>query len=96
MSIWFPLSLVTLVFWGITGVTQKLSTRHISSQLAFVWFTVAFIILAVGILLFQPIDTGLTGGLVALAALGGLLNGGGALTSFAALESASPANRAID
>jgi transporter family protein len=73
MQAWLTLAIVALAFWGITGVTQKLSTNNISTRL----------------------DWRLSPSLVALAALGGLLNGLGALTSFAALERGGKASVVI-
>ena len=95
MPFWFWMSTVALVFFGITGVTQKLSTNRISFELSFVWFSAAFLFLALIIGLTVALDWRLTPGLVALAALGGLLNGLGALTSFAALEKGGKASVVI-
>jgi transporter family protein len=86
MHNWLPLSFVSLVFWGLTGVTQKLSTNNISFRRSFVWFAVAFGMQAGLIAVFLPLDWRITPSLIALAALGGLLNGLGVLTSFLALE----------
>jgi transporter family protein len=68
---WLWFAIIALVFWGVTGVTQKLSTNRISSELSFLWFAYA------------------------MAILGGTLNGFGALTSFAALESGGKASVVI-
>ena len=95
MPFWFWMSTVALVFFGITGVTQKLSTNRISFELSFVWFSAAFLLLALIIGFTVPLDWHLTPGLVALAALGGLLNGLGGLTSFAALEKGGKASVVI-
>jgi transporter family protein len=92
MPFWFWMSTVALIFFGITGVTQKLSTNRISFELSFVWFAAAFLLLALIIGFTARLDWHLTPGLVALAALGGLLNGLGALTSFAALEKGGKAS----
>ena len=83
------------MFWGLSGVTQKLSTNHISFQRSFVWFALAFAGLPIAIACAVPLDWRLTPSLVALAALGGLLNGLGALTSFAALEHGGKASVVI-
>lgn len=86
MQQWFLLASIALIFFGITGITQKLSTNNISFELSFVWFTLAFVVISVVILATSHLDWRLTPGLFVLAAIGGLLNGLGALTSFAALE----------
>ena len=95
MHFWFWMSTVALILFGITGVTQKLSTNRISFELSFVWFSAAFLLLAIIIGITVSLDWRLTPGLVALAALGGLLNGLGGLTSFAALEKGGKASVVI-
>lgn len=86
MQSWLILSSVALVFWGISGVTQKLATNNISFQRSFLWFTAAFFAQSGVIALVFKLRWNVAPSLVAVAALGGLLNGLGALTSFAALE----------
>jgi len=86
MQSWLIFSIVALLFWGITGVTQKFATNNISFERSFVWFTVAFVGQTGLIVIFVRLDWHIAPSLVVLAALGGLLNGLGVLTSFAALE----------
>jgi transporter family protein len=93
--IWLVYALVALVFWGITGVTQKLSTNCISTQLSFLWFAIAFVPIALVILAVTPLDWHLKPKILALAVVGGALNGLGAFTSFAALESGGKASIVI-
>jgi transporter family protein len=96
MHAWFWLSVITLVFFGITGVTQKLSTNNISFEMSFVWFCVAVCAVSAVIALLMPLDwRSVNLSLTALAALGGLLNGMGALTSFAALKQGGKASVVI-
>ncbi|HVX66936.1 MAG TPA: DMT family transporter [Bryobacteraceae bacterium] len=95
MHLWLLLSVVAMFFWGITGVTQKLSTNHISFERSFLWFAAAFFLLAAGIMAAVPLSWNVPAALVVLAALGGLLNGLGALTSFAALERGGKASVVI-
>src|SRR5438270_3962365 len=93
---WFWLSMVTLIFFGITGVTQKLSTNHISFEMSFVWFCVAMCAISAVVAAFLPLNwNSIDARLVALAAVGGLLNGLGALTSFAALKQGGKASVVI-
>jgi transporter family protein len=92
---WLWLSTIALVFFGITGVTQKLSTNNISFELSFVWFGAAFLALAGIIATTFSLDWNVSLATVTLAALGGLLNGLGALTSFAALEKGGKASVVI-
>lgn len=84
---WLWLAIFALVCWGITGVTQKLSTNRVSSGYSFLWFTAAFLLLSGLIGATRPLNWNLTAPVFLLVAAGGLLNGLGALTSFAALES---------
>ncbi|HUY15418.1 MAG TPA: EamA family transporter [Terriglobia bacterium] len=93
--LWLLFALVTLIFWGITGVTQKLSTNAISTELSFLWFVLAFIPIALAILLLVPLDWHLKTRVYCLAVVGGALNGLGALTSFKALESGGKASIVI-
>ena len=81
MQTWIWLATIALVFFGITGVTQKLSTNNISFELSFIWFCVAFFVIAGVIAATMQLDWHVTPSLVAFAALGGLLNGLGSLTS---------------
>jgi uncharacterized membrane protein len=87
MQQWFLLASIALIFFGITGVTQKLSTDYVSFEYSFVWFSIAFVFISIVILGgAHHLDWRLTPWIFVLAAIGGLLNGLGALTSFAALE----------
>jgi transporter family protein len=95
MGTWVALSCVALALWGITGVTQKLSTNQISSLHSFVWFCGAFVLVAAVLLALVPLGGQLSVRTIALAALGGLLNGGGALSSFAAFERGGKASIVI-
>ncbi len=96
MQTWFFLSIVTLVFFGITGITQKLSTNNISFEMSFVWFCVAMCVISAAVAILLPMNWHLLDPqLVALAAFGGVLNGLGALTSFAALKHGGKASVVI-
>jgi transporter family protein len=92
---WLLFTIIALVFWGITGVTQKLSTNRISSQLSFLWFAYAMITISVILALTVPVHWHLRPLILGLAVTGGLLNGSGALTSFSALESGGKASIVI-
>jgi transporter family protein len=92
MPSWIWLATIALVFFGVTGVTQKLSTNNISFELSFIWFGVAFLVIAAVIVAAIPLDWHLSPSLVVFAAFGGLLNGLGALTSFAAFEKGGKAS----
>jgi transporter family protein len=89
---WFLFTLIALVFWGITGVTQKLSTNRISSQHSFLWFSLAMLVISVALVLTTPIDWHVKRTFFWLSVAGGALNGLGVLTSFGALESGGKAS----
>lgn len=92
MHTWFWLSALSMVFFGITGVTQKLSTNNISFELSFVWFCIAMIAVSVLTALLVPLNWHVPMPIVFWAALGGLLNGLGVLTSFAAFAKGGKAS----
>ncbi len=95
MHIWLGFALLALVLWGITGVTQKLSTNRISSARSFLWFCWAMVALSLAVLGLARPHWGL-GAMVVLCSLaGGALNGLGAWTSFRALESGGKASIVI-
>lgn len=92
---WLWFAAIALVFWGITGVTQKLATNKISSELSFIWFAYAMIAISVVLTLFVAIHWHVRPLVLWAAVAGGTLNGLGALTSFTALESGGKASVVI-
>ncbi len=95
MHIWLGFAMLALAFWGVTGVTQKLSTNSISSERSFLWFCWAMVALSAAVLVVARPHWGL-GTVVVLASIaGGALNGLGAWTSFRALESGGKASIVI-
>lgn len=95
MQLWLGLAALALVFWGITGITQKLSTNSISSERSFLWFCWAMVALSAAVLLVAHVRWGLGTLAVVSAIAGGALNGMGAWTSFRALESGGKASIVI-
>jgi transporter family protein len=95
MHIWLGFAVLALGFWGITGVTQKLSTNSISSERSFLWFCWAMVALSAGVLLVSRPHGGLGTVVVLSSIAGGTLNGMGAWTSFRALESGGKASIVI-
>lgn len=95
IPIWLVFATIALVFWGVTGVTQKLSTNRISSELSFLWFAYAMIAIAVVLAITVPMHWHLRPLTLWLCIAGGTLNGLGALTSFSALESGGKASIVI-
>jgi transporter family protein len=92
---WLWFAAIALVFWGITGVTQKLATNRISSELSFIWFAYAMMAISVMLAVSVPIHWHLRPLIFWAAVAGGTLNGLGALTSFTALESGGKASVVI-
>src|SRR5487761_1369661 len=95
MQLWLVFAILALVLWGITGVTQKLSTNRITSERSFLWFCWAMVALSAAVWIFSRPNWHL-GVVVVLASIaGGALNGLGAWTSFCALESGGKASIVI-
>ncbi|MGB6690115.1 MAG: DMT family transporter [Terracidiphilus sp.] len=95
MHVWLGFAVFALVLWGITGVTQKLSTNRISSERSFLWFCWAMVALSAAVLLVAHPHWGLGRTVVLCSIAGGALNGLGAWTSFRALESGGKASIVI-
>jgi len=83
--LWLVFALITLLFFGLSGVTQKLATNEISMELSYFWFVLAMLLIGLGIVILVPLDWHLRAKVVTLAVAGGFLNGLGAMTSFKAL-----------
>ena len=95
MHLWLVFSIVALVLWGITGVTQKLATNRITSERSFLWFCWAMVALSAAVLVVVHPHWGLGRLVVICSIAGGALNGLGAWTSFRALESGGKASIVI-
>lgn len=95
MHAWLSFAILALVLWGVTGVTQKLSTNRISSERSFLWFCWAMVALSGIVLLLERPHSELGTVVVICSVAGGALNGLGAWTSFRALESGGKASIVI-
>jgi bacterial/archaeal transporter family protein len=95
MHLWLAFSIAALVLWGVTGVTQKLSTNRISSERSFLWFCWAMVALSAVVVVWARPQMKLGALVVACSIAGGALNGMGAWTSFRALESGGKASIVI-
>ena len=95
VPIWLLFTLVALIFFGSTGITQKLSINAISTELSFLWFAYAMVAIGVAILPLAHFDHRLTMRVFFLAVLGGALNGLGTMATFAALEKGGKASLVI-
>jgi transporter family protein len=92
MPLWMIYAMLALSFWGLTGLTQKLSTNEVSAEYSYTCFAVAFVPIGVVVILTQSLDWRIPAAGWALAILGGVLNGLGSLTSFAAYRSGGKAS----
>jgi uncharacterized membrane protein len=89
---WMGFTLIAVVFWGLTGNTQKLATNHVSAELSLLGFASGFLPLTAFVLLFT--NTQFTFGAAGWAwgILGGSLMGFGTLASLAAFRSGGKAS----
>jgi uncharacterized membrane protein len=55
-SRWILFALLPILFWGLAGLLQKISTNHISGELSTLWFHAAFLPVALVILIMQPLQ----------------------------------------
>jgi len=83
-SKWLPFALLTLVFFGTSGITQKLSTNYISTELSTLVFSGAFVAVALAIVGAQKLDWNIPASGAGEAVGVGLLFGLAILTQFAA------------
>ena len=81
---WMALALVGLVLYGVAGVTQKLATNNISTELSTVCFALAFVPVALVCMVFQRVNWHLPGKAWGLSVLTGTLISTGTLVLFAA------------
>src|SRR3954471_10513543 len=82
---WMAYALVGLVMYGVAGVTQKLATNHISTELSTVCFALTFIPVALAVMIRWPVKNWhFTTAAWVLAVLTGVLISTGTLTLFAA------------
>ena len=92
---WILYAGIALVFWGVSGITQKLATNRISSERSFLWFAYAMIAISLVLMATVTMHWQVPRLVLGLAVAGGTLNGLGALTSFKALESGGKASIVI-
>ena len=92
MATWMMYALVVVVLWGLTGITQKLSTNHASVSLTFVTYAAAYTPVAAIILWKEPLNWRISTMAWFLGILSGMLNGFGSLTLFAACRSGGKAS----
>ena len=92
---WLLFAVLALLFWGFTGITQKLSTNRIPSAMCLLWFIYSMVAVSAVLIATVPIQWHVVPTIFWLAVIGGTLNGTGVLTSFLALESGGKASIVI-
>lgn len=85
-STWMVYALLTLLFFGMSCITQKFTTRYISDELSTIFFTVGFVPLAIVIWVAGSPPWNLSGKDWVLGIVVGLLMATGTLALFAALR----------
>lgn len=85
-SNWMLFSLLTLLFFGVSCITQKFTTRYISDELSTIFFTVGFVPLAIAIWVIGSPPWNLSARDWALGLAVGLLMATGTLALFAAFR----------
>jgi drug/metabolite transporter (DMT)-like permease len=85
-STWMAYALLTLLFFGVSCITQKFTTRYISDELSTIFFTVGFVALAIVIWLAGSPPWNLSGKDWVLGIVVGLLMATGTLALFAAFR----------
>lgn len=89
---WIRYALIPLVLWGVTLLLQKMATDRISGKWAAFWFLVAFIPLAVWVILTQPLPDQISPRAWCVAIAMGFALGFGNLTIMWALSSGGKAS----
>jgi transporter family protein len=88
---WMGYSLVALVLWGLTGLTQKLACNYISAERSYVSYVFAFFAVSLTLFFTQDLQWNLSEKDWFVGILGGILLGAGTLTSFIAYRSGGKA-----
>lgn len=83
-SKWLTFAVLALVFFGTSGITQKLSTNSLSTELSTLVFTAAFVAVALVIVAARKVDWTISASAAGEAIAVGLLFGLAILTQFAA------------
>lgn len=81
---WMLYSLGAMVCWGVFSATQKVSTNHVSAELSYLAWCAAFIPIAIGIVLFKPLNWNMSAAMVWSGLAAGALNSFGVIAAFAA------------
>ena len=85
-SEWMAYSLLTLLLFGVSCITQKFTTKYISDELSTIFFTVGFVLLAIVIWLVGSPPWSLSGRDWTVGIAVGLMMAIGTLALFAAIR----------
>ena len=88
---WLLVALAPVVFWGVAGMLQKISTNSISGELSTLWFLAATIPVAVFLFIQEPLTDRLSAKTWALVTLLGLTS---ALGNYAILDAFASGGKA--
>lgn len=94
LTAWLLFSLITIVFWGLMGLLQKLSTNWISADAVFIWSRFGFLPVLVWFLVTTSFRN-LGAADYALGAMVGVTNALGAWFLYASLASGAKASVAV-
>jgi drug/metabolite transporter (DMT)-like permease len=92
VSPWLWLALLPIVLYGVTLLMQKMATDDISARSSAIWFLLAFVPVAVLIVLYNPLPEGITGRTWALQLAVGFTLAFGNLTILLACASGGKAS----
>ncbi|WP_414660139.1 EamA family transporter [Horticoccus sp. 23ND18S-11] len=81
---WMLYSLGAMVCWGVFSATQKVSTNHVSAEMSYLAWCAAFVPIAIGIVLFKPLNWDMSAAMVWSGLAAGALNSFGVIAAFAA------------
>ena len=84
LTSWMLYALAAMICAGVFTATQKLSTNYISAEMSYLAWCAAFVPLALGIVITQPLNWDMPAAMVGAALAAGTLNGFGVIAAFAA------------
>ena len=94
MAEWVTFSLAAVVFWGIMGLLQKLTTNYISADSVLIWDRVGYLVLLPWLLGTTHLNN-MGAGDILIGTLDGIANGLGAWFLYASLENGAKASVAV-
>lgn len=81
---WMFYSMGAMVCWGVFSATQKVSTNHVSAEMSYLAWCVAFIPIALWIVATKPLNWHMSAAMLWSGLAAGALNGFGVIAAFAA------------